>query len=101
MSEQTMTVSEVLAVLDQAVRMQAIFASDEPNWVAVRAAVAELAQKNDDLRRVADMAFVTLGETKIERDALRRRVEELEAKLQDASWVRARKLAQKITRKTT
>lgn len=120
MSEQTMTPQEVLAVLDEAVRMQAIFASDEPNWILVRAAVAELAQQNEAMKesvhhwrrqyniecenltkceeKVAELAQENerlKGELEVskkrhayeanaavtaeaERDALRRRVEELD-----------------------
>jgi len=80
-SEQTMPVSEVLDLLDNGF----LELTDVP---LIRAAVAELARENERLRRVANEAIdfrnetVRLSQEKI--DALRRRVDELEAVLRDA-----------------
>jgi len=88
MSEQAMTPSEVLAVLDSRIKPNELLGINDSELKRVRAAVAELAQENERLRRVANEAIdfrnetVRLSQEKI--DALRRRVDELEAVLRDA-----------------
>ena len=87
MSEQAMTPSEVLAVLDSRIKPNELLGINDSELKRVRAAVAELAQENERLRRVANEAIdfrnetVRLSQEKI--DALRRRVEELEKANED------------------
>jgi len=70
-SEQTMTPSEVLDLLDNGF----LELTDVP---LVRAAVAELAQENERFRSNEELQIQRTIEAAFERDALRRRVDELE-----------------------
>ena len=87
MSEQTMTPEAAMLLLD-AFTMECPTVTGKASLKAIRAAVAELAQERDEFRKDRDewkeyCARVSEGKeaAETERDALRRRVEEQQAKI--------------------
>jgi len=76
MSEQAMTPSEVLAVLDSRIKPNELLGINDSELKRARAAVAELAQQNEVLKGEGETLLTNFINACAERDALRRRVEE-------------------------
>lgn len=108
MSENKMTPEAAMLLLD-AFMMGCPTVTGKASLMAIRAAVAELAQENERLKVRLDAKPSRIGEKEMaaERDALRRRVEELEnlcsllkTALCAANMERSIEMAEKMTNAT-